>query len=124
MNTIKDKEDDELKIEIDFISKEFAQLNKEAYIKNNLLGDLVNFSKKDKVERLLQGLIYFIDSCKKLFQFQETDFIKQLKEKYKVIISKGVSGEEIKESISLLSELEYNDFENSLINFYEIFLGK
>jgi len=124
MNTIKDKEDDELKIEIDFISKEFAQLNKEAYIKNNLLGDLVNFSKKDKVERLLQGLIYFIDSCKKLFQFQETDFIKQLKEKYKVIISKGVSGEEIKESISLLSELEYNDFENSLIKFYEIFLGK
>ena len=35
-----------------------------------------------------------------------------------------MSGEEIKESISLLSELEYNDFENSLIKFYEIFLGK
>ena len=125
MNAIKNKEDDELKNEIDFISKEFAELNKDAYIKNNLLDDLVNFSKKDKVERLLQGLIYFIDSNKNLFQFQETEFIKQLKEKYKVISSKGVSGEEIKDSINLLSPLGYDvNKENSLIKFYEIFLGK
>jgi len=125
INSIQDKDDDDLGKEIDFISKEFESLGKEMYIKNNLLDDLVNFSKKDKVERLLQGLIYFIDSCKKLFQFQETEFINKLKEKYKVISSKGVSGEEIKESIILLTDLNYNvNIEDSLFKFYEIFLGK
>ena len=96
MNAIKDKNKDEdkndLTKEIDFISKAFKSLNKEDYIKNNLLDDLVNFSKKDKVEKLIKGLIYFIDSLKQLFEFQETEFINKLKEKNEVISSKGVSG--------------------------------
>ena len=124
INTIKDN-DDNMEEEFNFISKEFESLGKESYIKNNLLGDLINFSKKDKVERLLQGLIYFIESCKTLFQFQETEFISKLKNQYKIINSKGVSGEEILESIKLLSELNYNiDHETTLMKFYEIFLGK
>ena len=64
INTIKDN-DDNMEEEFNFISKEFESLGKESYIKNNLLGDLINFSKKDKVERLLQGLI-----SKKLNLFQ------------------------------------------------------
>ena len=116
---------DNMEEEFNFISKEFESLGKESYIKNNLLNDLINFSKKDKVERLLQGLINFIESCKKLFQFQETEFIAKLKNQYKIINSKGVSGEEIQQSIKLLSELNYNiDYETSLMKFYEIFFGK
>jgi len=125
MNAINDKDEDDLKTEIDFISKDFKSLNKESYIKNNLLDDLVNFSKKDKVEKLLQGLIYFVESLKQLFQFQETEFINKLNEKYKLISSEGVSGEEIKESITLLSGFDYDvNIEDSLIKFYEIFYGK
>ena len=124
MNVIKNK-DDNMEEEFNFLSKEFESLGKESYIKNNLLSDLINFSKKDKVERLLQGLIYFIESCKNLFQFQETEFISKLKNQYEIIKSKGVSGEEIQQSIKLLSELNYNiDHETSLMKFYEIFLGK
>ena len=101
INSINDKDSEDLTKEMDFISKEFKNLNKEEYIKKNLLGDLVNFSKKDKAEKLLQGLTYFIESLKQLFQFQETEFITKLREKYKVISSEGVTGEEIKESINL-----------------------
>ena len=124
INVIKDKNDN-MEEEFNFISKEFQSLNKESYIKNNLLGDLINFSKKDRVERLLQGLIYFIESSKKLFQFQETEFIEKLKNQHKIISSQGVSGEEIEQSIKLLSDLNYNiDQETSIMKFYEIFLGK
>jgi len=124
INVIKGKNEN-MEEELNFISKEFESLGKESYIKNNLLGDLINFSKKDKIERLLQGLIYFIESCKILIQFQETEFISNLKNQHKIINSKGVSGEEIQQSIKLLSELNYNiDYETSLIQFYKIFLGK
>ena len=129
INAIKDKDKDEdkndLTKEIDFISKEFKSLNKENYIKNNLLDDLVNFSKKDKVEKLIKGLIYFIESLKQLFQIQETEFINKLKEKNEVISSKGVSGEEIKQSLKLLLDYNYDvGVEDPLIKFYEIFYGK
>ena len=125
INVIKNRNDN-MEEEFNFISKEFESLGKENYIKNNLLDDLINFSKKSEVERLFQGLIYFIESCKKLlFQFQETEFITKLKNQYKIINSKGVSGEEIQQSIKLLSELNYNiDHGTSLMKFYEIFLGK
>ena len=125
INVIKDR-DDNMEEEFNFISKEFEWLGKESYIKNNLLDDLINFSKKSKVERLLQDLIYFIESCKNLlFQFQETEFIAKLKNQYKIINSKGVTGEEIQQSIKLLSGFDYDvDNEDSLIKFYEIFYGK
>ena len=64
INVIKNR-NDKMEEEFNFISKEFESLGKENYIKNNLLDDLINFSKKSEVERLFQGLIYFIESCKK-----------------------------------------------------------
>ena len=46
INSINDKDNEDLITEMDFISKELKNLNKEEYIEKNLLGDLVNFSKK------------------------------------------------------------------------------
>ena len=43
--------------EIEFIAKEFEGLGKAQYINNELLNDLINFSNKNKVVKLLQGLI-------------------------------------------------------------------
>ena len=45
--------------EIEFISHEFAELGLTNYINNELLNDLINFSNKTKVTKLMQGIIYF-----------------------------------------------------------------
>ena len=111
--------------EINFLIKEFEGLGKEIYIKNNFLNDLINFSNKDKVERLIQGIIYFIESYEKIIQIKETEFIKSLRREFEILNSKEVTGENIQESIKLLMKYNYDiNNETSLIKFYEIYLGK
>ena len=85
--------------EIEFIGKEFADLGKVEYINNELLNDLINFSNKNKVVKLLQGIIYFIESYNKIKAVQMTNFINDLKSAYNTINTNEVSGEEIKKGI-------------------------
>ena len=42
--------------EIEFTLKEFKFLEKDEYIKNDLLNDIINFSKKDDILKLLEGI--------------------------------------------------------------------
>ena len=111
--------------EIDFIEREFVDLGKNDYIKNNLLDDLINFSNKEKISKFLQAIIYFIEAYNEIKNIQMTQFINDLKETYKTINLKEVSGEEIKKAINLLSKFGYDlNNETSLIKFYDLFLGK
>ncbi len=123
MNVIKNKENYNMEEEIKFIQKEFAHLKKENYIQNNLLNDLINFTNKEQVQRLIEGIIYFINTYKKIVSIEETKFLSDFRNKFDILNSKGVSGEEIKEAINLLNK--YNLMrETSLTKFYEIFLDK
>ena len=111
--------------EIQFIEKEFAHLDKQDYIKNDLLEDLINFSNKEKIQRLIEGILYFIQAYSKIVNIQETEFLGNLIKENEILKSKSVSGEQIKDSIKLLEKLNYNiNKETSLIKFYELFLGK
>ena len=111
--------------EMKFIENEFADLGKEDYIKNDLLNDLINFSIKDKTIKLLKGIIYFIDSYKKINEIQITEFMNNLKAIFDSVNSNEVSGEEIKKAIDLLKKYDYDvKKETSLIKFYELLLGK
>ena len=124
MKVIRNANND-MKKEIEFIEKEFADLGKQDYIKNNLLNDLINFSKKDKVVKLLDGIIKFIETYDKIKNIQKTDFINQFKETYKTVNLNGVSGEEIKNAIDLLKKYDYDvDHKTTIIKFYELLLGK
>ena len=115
----------DMKKEIKFIEKEFDELNKKDYIKNNLLNDLINFSNKDKVSKLLNGIIYFIESYNKIKKIEPTEFLNNFKSTYETIMSNGVSGEEIKNAIDLLKKYDYDiKNETSLNKFYELLLGK
>ena len=114
-----------LKKEINFIEKEFSNLGKDDYIKNDLLDDLINFSNKDKISKLLQGIIYFIDLYNKMKPIQITDFLNNFKNANEIINLKEVSGEDIKKAIVLLRKYDYDiNNETSLIKFYELLLGK
>ncbi len=111
--------------EIEFIEKDFAELGKEEYIKNDLLNDLINFSNKSKVVKLLEGIVYFIESYNKIKPVEATDFLNDLKTAYNTINNNEVSGEEIKNGINLLNKYEYDiKNETSLMKFYELLLGK
>ena len=115
----------DMKKEIIFIEKEFENLNKKDYIRKNLLNDLINFSNKDKVSKLLNGIIYFIESYNKINKIQMTEFINSFKSTYNTIILDEVSGEEIKKGIDLLKKYDYDiNNETSIIKFYELLLGK
>ena len=123
MKAIQNKNND-MKKEINFIENEFENLGKKDYIRKNLLNDLVNFSNKDKVSKLLNGIIYFIETYDKIKKIQKTQFFKNFDSTYKTIISNGVSGEEIKKAIDLLKNYGYDiNHETSLIKFYELLLG-
>ena len=111
--------------EIEFISKEFSDLGQDEYIKNELLNDLINFSYKDKVVKLLKGIIYFIESYNKIKEIQITNFLNELKSTYDIINTNQVSGEEIKKAIDLLNKYEYDiKTETSLMKFYDLLLDK
>ena len=123
MKAIQNKNND-MKKEINFIEKEFENLGKKDYIRKNLLNDLINFSNKDKVSKLLNGIIYFIEAYDKINKIQQTNFLENFKSTYKAITSNGVSGEEIKNAIDLLKKYDYNiNYETSLIKFYDLLLG-
>ena len=125
MKVIKNRKENNLKDEINFIKNEFLNLEKGKYIQNNLLDDLINFSNKNKIEKLIQGIIYFINSYSKICFIKKTEFINNLEKKYNILNSKQVSGGEIKEIIGALEQLNYDiNKETSLIKFYNIFLGK
>ena len=123
MNVIKVKENYNMEEEINFIQKEFAHLKKENYIQNNLLNDLINFTNKEKIQRLIEGIIYFIETYKKIVSIEETRFLNDFRNKFKSLNSKGVSGEDIKEAINLLNKCNL-EIGSSLNKFYELFLGK
>ena len=111
--------------EIEFIEKEFENLGKNEYIKNDLLNDLNNFSKKDKIKNILQGISELIESYKDLSGIQLTEFTNNLKSIIEAIKSKGVSGEDIKKSKDFLLKYNYNvDKESLLLDFYELFVDQ
>ena len=85
-----------LKKEINFLENEFADLGKGDYIKNNLFEDLVNFSKKDIIKNILNGIIELIEAFKDLSGIQLTEFMMNLRQINETLKSNGVSGEEIK----------------------------
>ena len=115
----------DMKKEINFIEKEFENLNKKDYIRKNFLNDLINFSNKDKVSKLLNGIIYFIESYNKINKLQITEFMQSFKSAYNTIILDEVSGEEIKKGIDLLKKYDYDiNNETSINKFYELLLGK
>ena len=111
--------------EIEFISKEFAELGRNDYIKNELLNDLINFSNKSKVIKLVQGIIYFLTAYNKIKAIQTSNFLNDLKSTFDIINRNEVSGEEIKNAIVLLNKYGY-DIKNEtlLMKFYQILLGK
>ena len=115
----------DMKKEINFILKEFFYLEKDDYIKNNLLNDLINFSNKEKISKLLQSIIYFIESFDKIKKVEKTNLSEKFEKIFDTINSSEVSGEEIKEGNNLLKEYGYDiKNETSLTKFYELLLGK
>jgi len=109
--------------EIEFISIEFAELDQDDYIKKELLNDLINFSFKEKVTKLLIGIIYFIDSFSKIKEIQTTNFLNELKSTNDIVNRDEVSGEEIKKAIELLNKYEYDiKKETSIMKFYDSLL--
>ena len=102
------EQNNNLKNEIDFILKEFEELNKNDYIRNNLLDDLINFSNKEKIQNLIEGIYSFNNSFCKIDKFQVTEFNKNLLQKSKKLSLNTVSVEDIKEALELLLELNFN----------------
>ena len=79
MKAIKNPQND-MKKEIDFIGKEFADLGKKDYIEKDLLNDLNNFSKKDMIKRILQGIIELIEAYQDISDIQSTPFMDNIKQ--------------------------------------------
>ena len=111
--------------EINFILKEFSHLDKDDYIKKDLLDDLINFSNKEKISKLIQSIIYFIESFDKIKKIEKTNFLENFKQTFEEINSSEVSGDEIKKGINLLKKYDYDiKNETALTKFYELLLGK
>ena len=111
--------------EINFIESEFENLKKKEYIQNNLKGDLINFSNKTKIERLLEGIIYFIKTYEKIKKISLTNFITNFEDNLQKLSEKKISGQEIQQINDFLKSLNYDiNNESSIINFYRMFLGK
>ena len=124
MNIVKQNYNN-LNEEISFISKEFVELNKDNYIEKDLLNDLIIFSKKEKIQNLIEGIYSFNNTLCNFFNIKITSFNKDLFDMFSKLNSNEVSGENIKKANSLLKELNFNiNEETSLMNFYNIFLGK
>ena len=115
----------DLKKEIEFILEEFTDLGKDNYINNNLLNDLINFSNKEKISKLIQSIIYFIETFNKIKKIEKTNFLESFEQAFNTINSSEVSGDEIKEAIELLKKNDYDiKKETGLTKFYELLLGK
>ena len=115
----------DMKKEMNFILKEFADLDKDKYIKNNLLDDLINFSNIEKISKLIQSIIYFIEAFDKIKKIEKTAFLDKFKQMFNTINSSEVNGDEIKDAINLLKKYDYDiKNETALTKFYELLLGK
>lgn len=84
---------------------------------------MINFSKKDKIKNIIQGIIELIEAYKILSNIEITDFMNKLKQINDTLISQGVSGEDIKKAKDLLLEYNYDiNKKKTITDFYEIFL--
>ena len=109
-----------LEEEIQFTIEEFKDLNKESYIKNNLLDDLIKYSQKDIISKLLEGILRFIDTFKELKIIEKTEFREEIIKLDSKIGDENISKEEIAETINILKEKGFDiNNETSLIKFYK-----
>ena len=124
MKSIRNPKND-LKKEIEFLSKEFEYLNKNNYIKNNLLRDLINYSQRDKIKNIFQGITDLIEAYQEISGIQSTHFTQYLRLAKEKLMSRDVNQEDIKSSKSFLLKQGYDIDKNSaLLNFYELFIDK
>ena len=92
-----------------------------------MIKELENKYKIDliKLKELLISIIYFIETFNRIKQIQMTDLIKELKLLYDSLKSNQINEEYIKNTINLLLKSGYDiTKESTLIQFFEIFLGK
>ena len=109
-----------LQDEIDFTSKEFEDLKKEDYIKNELLNDLINYSKKDKTLKLLNGIKCFIEIFKEIKNIEQSDYYEEIKNLQSKLAVEDVSKEEITETINKLIEKGFDiNNETLVMKFYK-----
>ena len=106
--------------EIEFTIKEFKFLEKDDYIKKNLLNDLINFSKKDEILKLLDGIYKFINIINKIKEIDKTKFFRKINEMKSLISSENLNGEEISKCKEDLNLLGYDiNNESFLIKFFK-----
>jgi len=117
---------DILNKEINFLANELKNINKNAYIKNNLLSDIRKFSYKITIDNLIAGILYFINTFNKIKPIEVSNFSKTLKETHDIIIKSTVTADEIQEAMKLLNKYDYDvsSGKTSLMEFYEILLDK
>jgi len=109
---------DNLQEEINFTLEEFKDLNKEEYIKNELLNDLIIYSKRYKTLKLLEGIKCFIDTYGKIETIETTEYLEDIKNSYNKLESEGVNKREITEAIDMLSKKGFDiNKETPLIQF-------
>ena len=109
-----------LEEEIEFTALEFKNLNKENYIKNDLLNDLINYSQKDKAIKLLEGIIRFLNLFIEIENIQSTEYTKEFENMLSIVKGEDVSKEKIKEIIDELYEKGFDiKNEDSLILFFK-----
>ena len=108
-----------LQEEINFTVEEFKNLNKEDYIKNELLNDLVNYSKKDKALKLLEGIKCFIEIFEEIKKIEKSEFFKEIENLGTKLALEDVSKEEITETINILLEKGFDiNKETPVMKFY------
>ena len=109
-----------LKEEIEFISNEFKYINKNDYIKNELLNDLISFSQKDIAIKVMEGILRFIDTYNEIEKIEKTEFSEEIKKLLLKIQAEDINKDEITETINILSKKGFNiKNETSLIKFYK-----
>ena len=62
--------------------------------------DLINFSKKNKIEKILQGIIEFIEAYREFKFIQLTEFMDTLKEISEMIKSNGLDAVILDEAVA------------------------
>ena len=114
--------------EIDFLCKEFPKINQENdnYIRANLLNDLINYSYRDNISILINGIIYFLKTFNSLIKIKLTETYDMFKHLYNTIISEKITSDEIKKIIQILEKWEYyiKNGKTALMEFYELLIDK
>ena len=108
--------------EIIFTLNEFKYLEKDDYIKNELINDIINFSKQDEISKFMFGMIKFIKIINQIRPIKKTEFSDKLNKIFLVILSENVSGEEISNSLKDLNKIGFEFKEESnLMKFFQSF---